>query len=425
MQERLVPHFDERLILDYESPVTRDHELELQAGQIAPFALSVDEWRARMGEAPLDGDKGTIHMVSATVMPMTLEQMAGHYEAQPVADPAADPDEDGGDDGDTAERAIMLRRAEAGDAEALAACVKAGDDEAVAEFAKDADDTDPAPTQLMERQVPRYRRAQERAWLTLAVRADDEALVGAVARADEEGMVAALGGDAAFVQALVAPLQAYGRPAFLRGAQLALETLPPATTREPLRISLDGVNPEAVRWAERQAARLVRNVNADTRLAIRALIVAAEARGIAPRDVARRIRNIVGLLPAQVEAVVRYEARLLEQGVAPATAAKRAQRYAEAQLRVRALRIARTELASATNHGQQALWQLAKLRGVLPADTRRVWIATHDDLLDRHICLPLDGETAGLDEPFPGGHMVPPAHPGCRCAVGIQSVPKR
>jgi hypothetical protein len=189
--------------------------------------------------------------------------------------------------------------------------------------------------------------------------------------------------------------------------------------REPMAMRLDGVNPEAVRWAEREAARLIKNVPKDTKEAIRKLIAAAQSRGISVKDIAKRIREMVGLLPAQVTAVANFEAKLLDQGVSPFLASRRAQRYAEAQLRLRAMRIARTELMSATNHGQQALWEMAKMRGVLPKNVRREWIATHDDRLDKKICEPLDGEKVGLEEPFSGGHMVPPAHPGCRCAVGL------
>jgi len=48
IQERLIPEFDERLILDYDSPIDDDKEFQLKVATIAPWMLTQDEWR-RMG----------------------------------------------------------------------------------------------------------------------------------------------------------------------------------------------------------------------------------------------------------------------------------------------------------------------------------------------------------------------------------------
>lgn len=63
LQERLVPDFDERLILDYVSPVAEDKEYQLKAAQAAPWAQTVDEWRAMQGLEPLPNEKGKVFMV--------------------------------------------------------------------------------------------------------------------------------------------------------------------------------------------------------------------------------------------------------------------------------------------------------------------------------------------------------------------------
>jgi hypothetical protein len=309
------------------------------------------------------------------------------------------------------------------DAAAARLFAKAGDLDAARVFrsvlVKDPDD--PAAVQIADATFPRYRRAQERAWTALAAAVHDRALLPAIQRGDASAIVDALGLPA-LRAAITGPLHAYGRPAFLRGAELALRTLPPHAQRAPIAISLQEMNPEAAKWADREAAKLVREIGPETEAAIRALIVDAVATGIPPVEVARRIRAMVGLLESQVAAVIRFEQDLIKQGVAADTAAKRADKYAAAQRRLRATTIARTELMAATNHGQQSLWELARLRGVLSAKTIRVWIVTHDDRLDKKICEPLDGAEAGLSEPFPGGHLVPPAHPRCRCTVGIKTI---
>jgi hypothetical protein len=190
--------------------------------------------------------------------------------------------------------------------------------------------------------------------------------------------------------------------------------------REPVSIGLQDANPEAVRWARAAAARLVRAVGTDVRAAIRALIAEALDAGIAPREVARRLRTMVGLLPAQVQAVASLRARLAAEGITAERVSARVARYTEAQHRLRAVRIARTELIGATNAGQQSLWDTAKQRGLLPKDAEKVWIVTLDDALDQTICAPLQDVAVPVDESFPGGYAHPPAHPMCRCAIGLK-----
>jgi len=61
LQERLVPEYDDRLILDYASPVEDDAELGLEAAKVAPWALDVNEWRRMAGHAPTDEPWGELH----------------------------------------------------------------------------------------------------------------------------------------------------------------------------------------------------------------------------------------------------------------------------------------------------------------------------------------------------------------------------
>lgn len=64
LQNRLVPMFDERLILDFESPVGQDREHKLNVMQAAPWAFSKNEWRR---EADLEemGDDGETFLMQA------------------------------------------------------------------------------------------------------------------------------------------------------------------------------------------------------------------------------------------------------------------------------------------------------------------------------------------------------------------------
>ena len=61
IQERLVPEYDERLILDYVSPVKEDRQHQLETMKAATWAPTVDEWRRLQGLEPLGGEAGGAH----------------------------------------------------------------------------------------------------------------------------------------------------------------------------------------------------------------------------------------------------------------------------------------------------------------------------------------------------------------------------
>ncbi len=61
-QERLVPEFDERIILDYESPVEEDKKHILDTIKAATYAFSVDEIRDHVEFDEKENDGGKVHM---------------------------------------------------------------------------------------------------------------------------------------------------------------------------------------------------------------------------------------------------------------------------------------------------------------------------------------------------------------------------
>src|SRR5207253_1832803 len=67
LQERLVPEYDERLILDFESTVDEDRQFLKETAAAAPFALSVDEWRDLLGREALLNGEGQVYMVPKTL----------------------------------------------------------------------------------------------------------------------------------------------------------------------------------------------------------------------------------------------------------------------------------------------------------------------------------------------------------------------
>ena len=211
----------------------------------------------------------------------------------------------------------------------------------------------------------------------------------------------------------------------------------------PLKYSFDLTDKMALSWARERSAGLVKEISEATRQAIRELIAAGIEEGIPPRQLASEIRAIVGLRSDQVRAVDNLRARLATaepgstiqagsvsikvpaKGLTIDQIEAHAAKYASRLRSQRALLIARTETIDAANQGQRLFWEQNKAAGFLPVSSKRVWIVTPDDRLDPKICAPMAGQIAGLEEAFVTGAgqyvQSPPAHPACRCAVGIAS----
>lgn len=199
-------------------------------------------------------------------------------------------------------------------------------------------------------------------------------------------------------------------------------------------LNFEAVNPRAVAEAARQAANLVRQVSLETKMAIRDVIVRAQQAGLTIRQQTREIRRLVGLTQRQAAAVFRQVRALEATGLRGKRLQERADRLFQTAVRRRAQTIARTETIRSANLGQQELWRQAADQGLINTNAmQRVWIVTPDDRLCP-FCRPMDGQVVGFEETFISGRvplqtggvrhlentLLPPAHVGCRCAVGLQ-----
>ena len=165
-----------------------------------------------------------------------------------------------------------------------------------------------------------------------------------------------------------------------------LEKLLPSRALRALQVdfAFDITNPLATEWAREHAAELIEGISETTRGYIRELIEAAFEEQIDVRELADTLAEALGDA-------------------------------------ARAETIARTETITASNQGQILAWEQAKEEGLLGGNEKKVWIVTPDDRLCP-ICEPLDGVTVGFSETFDvEGEALegPPAHPNCRCAVGL------
>lgn len=175
----------------------------------------------------------------------------------------------------------------------------------------------------------------------------------------------------------------------------------------------------AAAWAQEHAGRLITHITERQREAVRDLIAEAFSDGITPDEVARLLRLTIGLRPDQNRAAIAFRRRLVDEGVPRAQVRERTLRYRGALQRQRTRMIARTELITAANAGQMALWREGIRTGQLPRVPYKRWIVTEDERLCPTCEALGEMDPIPLEQEFLPGVLAPSAHPNCRCAVAL------
>lgn len=407
-QERLAGRYDDRIVVDYHSPIAEDKEYALKVAVGAPWSRTVDEWR-RMGGSDLEeipGDGGKVYMIPFT---LAARKSPGDATAAVVKPPAplpgaatpADPNADPAADPAAASASRFVTR-----------------------------DVDPriAPVLMLADNLGvDMANSYEATVLAHAERIDEAALVGAItsglvevaiAAADPDGLSVALWGPrygASPFEAQDGELLRLLAQALQGGAEIAAEQLVAAG----LAIVFDTANPYAMAWADAHAAELVRQVSAGQRDVIRAIIENGIEARETPIDIARQVRAVVGLTDRQAATVASYRRGLISEGASPAEVERLTSSFAGKVLRNRAENIGRTETLSAANNGQRLLWEHGVREGVLGPAQEREWLTAEDDRVEED-CRSMDHRKAIIGQPFssPWGQIQsPPGHPRCRCCT--------
>ena len=73
-QELLIPEYDDRLIVDYVTPIMEDKEFALKVATAAPWAMDGNEWRAVMGLSEKPEFEG-VYFVPPAVTPVSADQL--------------------------------------------------------------------------------------------------------------------------------------------------------------------------------------------------------------------------------------------------------------------------------------------------------------------------------------------------------------
>lgn len=197
--------------------------------------------------------------------------------------------------------------------------------------------------------------------------------------------------------------------------------------RRDVRVRWDLTNPHSFKWIREHAASMVQGVTFESQEAIASVLSHGFEQGVPVRDMARQIREVVGLNQRQAAALMNRREVLTSQGLSPADVDRQAGAYARRLLRERGEMIARTETIAAMAEGQRGAWKVATDQGVLPPGMKRKWIDTTGSARTCSICSALgQHEPVGLDEAWTvtvNGRtyspMNPPSHVNCRCSTGL------
>jgi SPP1 gp7 family putative phage head morphogenesis protein len=196
----------------------------------------------------------------------------------------------------------------------------------------------------------------------------------------------------------------------------------PKIRKEVLSYRFDADRPEAAAWAKKESAKLVVEIVEDQRNTIRDFVSSSQMGEFTMTQVARNLRDVVGLTTQQTGWVDNFRNRAISDRMAlgdsfeqaSARAAAQTERYQQRIHRYRTETIARTEILRANTEGRNQAWQQGIEEGFINAGASKQW-STEIDGRECDICAPLDGETVLISAEFSQGD--PPIHPNCRCDV--------
>jgi hypothetical protein len=223
-----------------------------------------------------------------------------------------------------------------------------------------------------------------------------------------------------------------------------------------LDVSFGVTNPATVDALRSYEFDLIRGLTSDARASVATAIRDGVANGMNPIDIARGLRDFIGLTPRQTQAVLNFEDALRsgssaaldralrdrrfdstvqraidgEKDLSDDQIANMVGRYRDRYVKYRSETIGRTEGMRALNRGNQEAWKQAVSSGKVGSNSvRRYWWHSHDALVrEAHLGIPdLNPDGVGLDEPFdselgpimyPGDPAADPANTiNCRCTV--------
>ncbi len=184
-------------------------------------------------------------------------------------------------------------------------------------------------------------------------------------------------------------------------------------------------------WARTHGAAFVTNSTQAQIDGLRAVIRRAstsDMHGMSVDKLAHVVRPFVGLTIQHTARYMNYYNTLISGGMSEKKALDMTIRFGQRLHRYRGYNIARTELAFAYNRGAYYGIKQAQRAGLM-GRVVKVWVVAEDERTCSE-CSVLNGARIALDDDFdfytrltePGIHLMPPAHPSCRCSVAFEEV---
>jgi hypothetical protein len=399
-QEHLLPEWDERLILDYVSPIPKDSDTQLRAAAVAPWSLMVDEWRALQGLEPLQNKAGQVFMVPQNLVEHRFgEDAFGKNPAEtPSPDlvgPPANEDTAAPEESTTAAKGLAGPRVQRDVVLGLLTLADVAQAHA------------PALQVLFLQAIEALRSGIDMAALEQRLASGHAAL--AREAIPWEVFAVALGG---MYVLLAESLRAGARWAATQLTQ-ALQLATPFTvdTYTSLR---------AQQRLQTASGHTIYGLVERSQAAVDTILEEGLQAGWPAIQIAQAIRTVAGLTGPQAAQVDRRRQELLTLGTSEDETAGTVHQLAEDLRQQRATTMAAHESYAAVLLGQQEAWEAALTAGLLTAQTaRKRWVTSSDATVCETMCLPMAGITTTIQGYFalPDGTKVlqPPGHPNCRC----------
>lgn len=386
LQWGLVPLYDDRLIVGYESPVQEDREFQLNVMKARPSAFTVNDWRDMASHEP--ADDGDVYIMA--------------FNEKIVADltPTALPEPMGLSAQATETKALASPEAKALPAPVLK---QVGG---------------PETTRLALNLSPQMEKEIAAAFKAISNQIDYRALMAAFDSGDIERALAVIA-EADLPAELEYARQTIREAIVVVGESAATELGDFLGTT----IAFDLNNPESIAFLEEAGAEMVSNVSEETMTALRDLLAQAYREGKTSQEVAKLIEKHIGLTARDIKTRERLIREMENAGLSQAEIEAEIDKWTAKKIKYRAKTIADNELTKAGNQGQRRLWDQAAEDGLIGKETLRQWIVTPDDALCQ-LCSPMGAAEPGisivpLNLPYetPTGPVMIPSdiHVRCRC----------
>jgi hypothetical protein len=191
-----------------------------------------------------------------------------------------------------------------------------------------------------------------------------------------------------------------------------LQTILEASAYEAIRASLSGATKAEVMEAARTAAASqVTRMSEEMQRQLAEKIATGLEEQVGQLDVARSIKEGLGLDSGREATLAKYKQTLIEQGLTGDKLEKAVEKKRNELITERAGVIAQTEMGRALEEGA---FVGAKEQG----NTHKVWITAGESF----VCEICEGNQAQgpipISDAFRSGHQTPPAHPRCYCTLG-------